>query len=355
MPRINPQIALIIILSTFVFVSFVLYNSVDSDASRREVLYKKSELEFTKLKQKIQNLGKDVEENANVVDKLEHKLNEADSLKPVEIPNNNNNFGGGKVKIVHDVLQKAATPAVTFRQLVQPPQGTRICPSHDIVYSSDSSIQMLQAYDIIPFDNVDGGVWKQGWNIEYDSKKILEEKKLEVIVVPHSHCDPGWLDTFEGYFQSQTKNILDGMLNFLPKNSDMKFIYAEMSFFELWWSTLKADERRTVKKLLDQGQFEIVTGAWVMTDEANAHYYSTVMEMLEGHEFLINQLAGNLSHAAVQRVHYSVKKFLAQKQNLEFKWRQLWAGKSDKTDIFTHMFPFYSYDVPHTCGPDPKV
>jgi alpha-mannosidase II len=238
---------------------------------------------------------------------------------------------------------------------------------------------MLHAYESIPFDNQNGGVWKQGWDITYDLKKILEEKKLEVVVVPHSHNDPGWLDTFEGYYQSQTKKILDGMLNFLPNKPDMKFIYAEMSFFELWWSTLKEDERKTVKKLLDQGQFEIVTGAWVMTDEANAHYYSTVMEMLEGHEFLINQLdyrpkshwsidpfglspivtyvakAGNLSHAAVQRVHYSVKKFLAQKKNLEFKWRQLWAGKSDKTDIFTHMFPFYSYDVPHTCGPDPKI
>ena len=50
---------------------------------------------------------------------------------------------------------------------------------------------MLDVYDILPFDNPDGGMWKQGWNIEYDKESIEKEPPLEVVVIPHSHCDPG--------------------------------------------------------------------------------------------------------------------------------------------------------------------
>ena len=230
----------------------------------------------------------------------------------------------------------------------------------------------------MPFDDKDGGAWKQGFDIKYDASQWSSGAPLQVIIVPHSHNDPGWLLTFEQYFEQRTQGILNTIVASLEEKRERKFVWAEMSYLSMWWSRASADMRAKMRRLIvETKQLEIVTGGWVMTDEANSNYYSMIEQMVLGHEWLKANVDASITpkHGwsidpfgytptmayllkqmgfdamLIQRVHYHLKKHLAQHTQLEFKWRQHWSTQSSKdTAMLCHVMPFYSYDVPHTCG-----
>lgn len=116
-------------------------------------------------------------------------------------------------------------------------------------------IQMLDVYDKLPFENADGGPWKQGWRVTYDSHEWNSHHKLKVFVVPHSHNDPGWIKTFDEYYDQLTKSILTNMLHQLIENPDMTFIWAEICYFSRWYEDLSSDDQNDVKAYVQMKQF----------------------------------------------------------------------------------------------------
>uniref|UniRef100_A0A0X3PLK3 mannosyl-oligosaccharide 1,3-1,6-alpha-mannosidase n=1 Tax=Schistocephalus solidus TaxID=70667 RepID=A0A0X3PLK3_SCHSO len=249
------------------------------------------------------------------------------------------------------------------------------CKTRKPIQNAD--IKISEVYEELKFENVDSPKWRQGWEVTYDLNQ-WKNRILEVVVLPHSHQDPGWKQTFHEYLTKETKPCLDSTLDFLDKNKQGRFIYAEVSFLDGWWAGLTVSERTAFTRLVRDGQWEIATGGWVMNDEASSHYAATATQLTEGQHWLMDHLEyypnvswaidpfghstseayllrkAGFEHILIQRTHYEIKKKFASQKTLEFRWRQPW-DSSGSTEVLCHMMPFYSYDAPHSCGPDPAV
>ncbi|CAK9171223.1 unnamed protein product [Ilex paraguariensis] len=213
---------------------------------------------------------------------------------------------------------------------------------------------------------------------KYNTGSVIVEGKLNVHLVPHSHDDVGWLKTIDQYYVGSNnsiqgacvENVLDSVVMSLRRDSNRKFVFAEMAFFQRWWEGQTLEIQEEVRKLVDAGQLEFINGGWCMHDEAICHYIDMIDQTTLGHRLIKNQFnktprAGwqidPFGHSVVQayllgaelgfdsvhfaRIDYQDREKRKGDKSLEVVWRGSKTFGSS-SQIFANTFPVH-YSPPN--------
>ncbi len=118
------------------------------------------------------------------------------------------------------------------------------------------------------------------------------KEPITVHIIPHTHDDAGWLNTFQEYFDGtgylniSVSNILDNMVYSLNEKLDRTFIYVEIAYFEKWYNNITEEKKQQVKEFIKEGRLEFINGGFVMHDEASSYYQHMIDQMRLGLLFL---------------------------------------------------------------------
>lgn len=187
---------------------------------------------------------------------------------------------------------------------------------------------------------------------------------LTIHLVPHSHTDPGWLQTADRYYGMEVKPILSGVIGALEADGNFTFSWAETCFFARYYAELSVRRQATVRALVASGRLEFVGGGWVQHDEALTSVGGILESMTEGHAWLqstfgvrpqvgwqIDPFGHSAASAAlmarmglralvINRIHYRLKERWRSFRELEFLWKagapQL-GGLGGTQGIHTHV------------------
>ncbi len=194
---------------------------------------------------------------------------------------------------------------------------------------------------------------------------------LDVVILPNSHDDVGWLETISGYYNTAVKDIYTTAVTELSQDPEKTFQSVEMAYFFRWFVSSSPEMQALASRLIASGQIEFATAGWTMPDESDIDYISAINGMTCGHEFVLDAFGAKalprfsfevdpfgatrwiatmyamLGYDAhiISRVNYQTKQTFEKERELEFVWSS-GAGNSSRTTIFTHMMDKYSYCTP---------
>ncbi|XP_014216797.1 lysosomal alpha-mannosidase-like [Copidosoma floridanum] len=198
--------------------------------------------------------------------------------------------------------------------------------------------------------------------------------KLNIHLISYSESNIGWLHVHnQTYFAS----VIDSVMLSLTKHQNRRFVYAETFVLWEWWKRQNQTKREMLRKLINDGRFEIVSGGWTINDEAVSYYQSIIDQYTLGFRRLkdmignydgprvawqVNSFGHSREQASlfsqmgfdgmfISRVDYQYKKACLDNKTAEFMWKTSNSlGKSNNlfTSIIYNRFtppPGFCFDI----------
>ncbi|XP_063925701.1 lysosomal alpha-mannosidase-like isoform X2 [Zophobas morio] len=177
----------------------------------------------------------------------------------------------------------------------------------------------------------------------------LVDGKINVHLVPHSHDDVGWLKTFSQYYygtgdfttyeNAGVQYILNSTIKALKAKPDRRFIQVETAFFWKWWLHQDEATKQDTIDLVNNGQLEMINGAWSMNDEAAAHYQSIIDQFTWGFRGFQNHQTYNVFYSTPSCYIKAVQDEVRQKSIvLEEKTDDFFPYASNSNSYWTGYF-----------------
>ncbi len=104
----------------------------------------------------------------------------------------------------------------------------------------------------------------------------------EIWLLPHTHDDVGWVWTVAAYFNNSVSDILDTVTADLTAHPDHRFIWSETKWLEMWWPLQNTSTQEAFKRLVFNGQLELVGAGWSQHDEVTPSYRDMIANTVTG-------------------------------------------------------------------------
>lgn len=135
------------------------------------------------------------------------------------------------------------------------------------------------------------GSWK---HIIAQKRKPEDKRNLTVHLIPTTQTYLGFKKTVDEYYSGtnqmsdhiSVRSVLTTVTDELDKDPKKKFSFAEVKYIQMWYTRQSQEMKDKFKKVVQNGQFEVVNGGWSSPDEACPSYEDLIDNEMIGHQFM---------------------------------------------------------------------